>query len=80
MSHQMTRREQSRLDRADAQESRAYAAMVDAQADVIARQLAGLEDAETARLRLIAESRRAEWWAAVGVMEDVHADEWSTAR
>jgi len=69
----------SALAKAAKRESDAYDAMVNAQAEVIAHQLAGIENAETARLRRRSQSLRTQWLAAARHYEDVNAREWDFA-
>lgn len=66
----------SALAKAAKAESDAYAAMCDASADVIARQLEGVEDATTAKLRRRAQAMRTQWLAAARRYEEVNARQW----
>ncbi len=66
----------SALSKAAKAESDAYAAMCDASADVIARQLEGIEDAVTAKMRRRAQAMRKQWLAAARHYEDVNARLW----
>ena len=59
----------SALSKATKRESDAYQAMVDAQADVIAHQLARIDNAETARLRRKSQAAREAWHVAARLYE-----------
>lgn len=59
----------SRYAKAAKAEAAAYAASVAASAAVIERTLAGIEDAETARLRRRSDAYRVQWLAAARKLE-----------
>lgn len=66
----------SALTKATKREADAYQAMTDAQADVIAHQLAGIDNAETARLRKKSQACRAEWLTAARLLERASMAYW----
>lgn len=66
----------SALSKATTREANAYQAMTDAQADVIARVLQGIDDDVTERLRRKSQAMRKEWEAAARVLEAVTVAEW----